>query len=527
MSSTFHGIETARRSLFTQQAALNTTGHNIANANTQGFSRQKVNMTASIPIEVPGLTHSAVPGQLGTGVEFSSIKRIREGFLDDQFRNENKSLGSWNIQSDTLDKLQTIMNEPTDSGIRTVLDNFWKTWSDLSKNPEDVTGRKILRENTIALTDAFNQVSKQLSDLNNDLTTNIGVKANEINSTIQTIASLNSQIVKVEGMGDDANDLRDQRDLLTDNLSKIINITVTETSTGYNINMGSVNLVNGSTSTATSATSLGSAVASGDLNSGEVHGMIYSRDQYVADYQKQLDTLANTIANGDVTITIPAGSVIPNNTTLNTASGPVTFTGTDAQRTLTADTVVTVQGINGLHKLGYLFTTPATTGGDFFTAKAGATGINASSIQLNPAIQNDASQIATSMRTDDSSGKEVTVKGNNTMAILMAQLKDSKFTFPSGVTGNGVTSGTMDDYFQSIVGQMGVQAQTATRQMKNQQNLVDQVDARRQSISGVSLDEEMSNMIMFQHAYGAASRFMTTYDQILDKLINGTGMVGR
>ncbi|KIL40648.1 flagellar hook protein FlgK [Gordoniibacillus kamchatkensis] len=527
MSSTFHGIETARRSLFTQQAALNTTGHNIANANTQGYSRQRVNMTASIPMEAPGMMRSNVPGQLGTGVEFSSITRVRESFLDDQFRNENKSLGNWNIQADTLDKLQTIVNEPSDSGIRTVLDNFWKAWSDLSKNPEDVTGRKILRENANALTDALNQTSKQLSDLNNDLTTNIGVKADEINSTIQTIASLNAQISKIEGMGDSANDLRDQRDLLTDNLSKIVNITVTETATGYSINMGGVNLVNGETATATSATALQTAFSSGDLSSGEAYGMIYSRDKYVVDYQNQLDTLANTIANGDVTITIPAGSVIPNNTVLNTANGPVTYSGSVAQRTLAADTVVTVKGLNGLHKLGYLFTTPPTTGGDFFTAKAGSTGITAGSIQLNPAIQNDVSLIATSMRTDDSTGTELTVKGNNTLTLLMAQLKDSKFAFPSGALSNGVTSGTIDDYFQSIVGQMGVQAQEATRQMNNQQNLVDQVDSRRQSVSGVSLDEEMSNMIMFQHAYGAAARFMTTYDQILDKLINGTGVVGR
>lgn len=527
MASTFHGIETSRRSLFTQQTALNTTGHNIANANTQGYSRQRVNMTASMPMEMPGVMRSNVPGQLGTGVEFSSITRVREGFLDDQFRSENKSLGNWNIQSDTLSKLETFMNEPTDSGIRTVLDNFWKAWSDLSKNPEDVTGRKILRENALALTDALNQTSQHLADLNNDLTTNIGVKANEINSAIQTIANLNSQIVKIEGMGDNANDLRDQRDLLTDNLSKIMNITVTETSSGYTINMGSVNLVNGATATPTTAAALQAAFASGDLNSGEAYGMIYSRDNYVADYQKQLDTLANTIANGDVTITIPAGSVIPNNTILNTASGPKSYNGTVAQRTLAADTTVTVKGLNGLHKLGYLFTTPATTGGDFFTAKAGSTSITASSIQLNPAIQNDTSLIATSMRTDDSTGTEITVKGNNTMAILMAQLKSSKFTFASGSTNSGVSNGTVDDYFQSIVGQLGVQAQGANRQMKNQQNLVDQVDARRQSVSGVSLDEEMSNMIMFQHAYGAAARFMTTYDQILDKLINGTGMVGR
>ncbi|MEB3102341.1 flagellar hook-associated protein FlgK [Ferviditalea candida] len=537
MSSTFHGIETAKRSLFTQQAALNTTGHNIANANTAGFSRQVVNMTASKPMEAYGMNRSVTPGQLGTGVEFTSITRVRESFLDDQFRNENKSLGNWSIQADTLDKLQTIMNEPSDSGLRTVLDNFWKSWSDLSKDPENVTGRKIVRENAIALTDAFNQTSKQLSDLKNDLTNNIQVKVNEINSTITTIAGLNAEIQRIEGLGDDANDLRDQRDLLTDNLSKIANIQVTNTPQGYNISIGGINLVTGGTFTATSEAALESGFASGDLNSGEVYGMIVSRDKYVADYQNQLDTLANTIANGEVTITIPAGSVIPEGATLNVVTGTgsnqtvtsTTFSGTS--RTLSADLTVQVNGLNGLHQLGYLFGSPPATGGDFFTAKPGSSGITATSIQLNPDIAADASKIATSLRTDGTGVNETTVKGNNTLAMLMAQLKDTSFTFTaqgsSASSGSGVTSGTIDEYFRAIIGQLGVQGQEASRQLNNQKALVDQVDGRRQSVSGVSLDEEMSNMIKFQHAYGAAARFMTSYDQILDKLINGTGMVGR
>jgi flagellar hook-associated protein 1 FlgK len=521
MSSTFHGIEISKRSLFTQQAALNTTGHNIANANTPGFSRQVVNMAASIPMEALGMSRSNVPGQLGTGVEFSSITRVRESFLDDQFRNENKSLGNWNIQADTLDKLQSIMNEPSDSGLRTVLDNFWKSWSDLSKDPENVTGRKIVRENAIALTDALNQTSKQLSDLSSDLTNNIQVKVNEINSTITTISSLNAEIQRVEGLGDDANDLRDQRDLLTDNLSKIVNVTVTNTPQGYDISVGGLNLVTGGTSNATSVSALTSAFGSGDgtgdLKSGEVFGMMTSRDKYVSDYQNQLDTLANTIANGDIKVTIPAGSMIPEGTVLN----GVTYTG--ANRTLTSDITTTVQGLNGLHKLGYTFDTPAKTGEDFFTSNNGT--ITASSIRLNPNIAADSSLIATSLRTIGTGPSETAVKGNNTLAVLIAQLKDTPYAFTS--SGNGITSGTIDDYLRSIVGQMGVQGQEAARQYANQQALVEQVDSRRQSVSGVSLDEEMSNMIKFQHAYGAAARFMTTYDQILDKLINGTGMVGR
>lgn len=245
MPSTFHSIETAKRSLFTQTAALNTTGHNIANANTEGYTRQTVKMRASIPMEAYGINRSNVPGQLGTGVEFDAIERIREKFLDSQYRGENTELGSWTIRSNTLDKLQQIMNEPSDTGIRKVLDNFYKSWSDLSKDPESVTARTIVKENALALTDAMNHMSKQLSNLSADLTSNVEAKSSELQSYVNSIADLNQSITKIEGLGDNANDLRDQRDLIVDKISKIVNVTVTDTDQGYNVNMGGQALVTG------------------------------------------------------------------------------------------------------------------------------------------------------------------------------------------------------------------------------------------------------------------------------------------
>jgi flagellar hook-associated protein 1 FlgK len=533
MSSSFMGIETAKRALFTQQAALQTTGHNIANANTAGFSRQVVNMAASKPMEAIGLMRSTSAGQIGTGVEVGTVTRIREQFLDDQFRNENKSSGNFNIQSDTLSKLESIMNEPTDTGIRTVLDNFWKSWSDLSKDPENVTGRKIVRETAASLVDAFNYTSKQLNDLSSDLTNNISIKSTEINTKASTIADLNSQITKVEGMGDNANDLRDQRDLLTDELSKIINIQVKDTPEGYTINMGNINLVTSTTTIPTTADSLTAASLSGDLNSGEVQGMIVSRDNYVSDYQKQLNTLADTIANGEITITIPTGSVLPEGTILNVIDNtvsppttiPTTFTG--ASRTLAADVTATVKGLNGLHKLGYASGNPLEAAGDFFTTNDSSSAITAGNLQVNSTIMNDPNKIATSFRTQVVGGVETVVNGNNKLALLISQLPDTKFAFNNTGTSGAIAKGTINDYFSSIVGQLGVQTQAATTKTLNQQTMVDQVDSRRQSVSGVSLDEEMANLIKFQHAYAAAARVMTTFDQNLDKVINSMGVVGR
>lgn len=528
MRSTFTGIEMAKRALFTQQAALTTTGHNVANANTRGYSRQVVNMVAARPIEAVGLMSSTVPGQMGQSVEFSSITRIRDQFLDTQFYNENKSFGEWDVRQTTLDKLEAIINEPSDTGVRTVLSNFWNTWQELSKQPDNLTARAVVKESALALTDALNHTSKQLTDLTQDLTDNINVNVSFINSTVDQVSKLNNEIFRIEGLGNDANDLRDQRDVLLDDLSKVINITVTENGDGYTVAMGGQVLVSGfNVESTVSAESLQSAFGT-DLQSGSIYGMIYSRDTLVKSYSAELDAMVNTMVNGDITLTLPAGAVVPEGTVV----GGVTYTGTVADRTLeeTDNRQITVQGFNGLHKLGYVLKDGTfQTGADFFQTSDGGA-VTAANIKLNPAIENNVSNIAASLRTyvDPADNVEKIVRGNNDTALLIAGLTQQRFNFDPSGTGNVVLKdGTIDEFFRAIVGQLGVQSQEALRQSRNQQVLVEQVDSRRQSVSGVSMDEEMANMIKFQHAYNAAARAMTTYDEALDKVINGMGIVGR
>jgi flagellar hook-associated protein 1 FlgK len=518
LRSTFQSLETAKRALFTQQAALQTTGQNIANANTAGYSRQVVNMQASRPMEAIGMTHSTSPGQIGTGVEVTSITRIRESFLDNQYRNNSQDQGKLSIQADTLGKLESIFNEPSTTGIQTLVDNYWKSWSDLAQDPENVTGRQILSENTLALTNAINLSSKQLGDLKKDLTDNIGVKATQVNTILDNVSKLNLEISRISAYGDNPNDLQDQRDLLVDQLSKIVNITVTDTPQGYNINMGSTALVTGQTYAPVDAAGLQGAYGT-DLSSGEVYGMITSRDTFVKNYQSQLDTLANSLANGKFSVTIPAGSVLPEGITLN----GVTYSG--SSRTLSTALTIPVNGINQLHTMGYTLQDPPTPGVPFFVSSDGGP-ITASSIRLNPIIEKTPDAIATSMRTDGT--PEKVVPGNNTLSLLMANLKDTKINFvsPDGSVPV-IANGTMADYYRSVIGQLGVQSQDAKRQVTNQDAILAQVDSSRQSVSGVSLDEEMSNLIKFQHAYNAAARVMTMEDQLLDKVINSMGLVGR
>lgn len=536
MASTFHGIETARRSLLTQRAALETTGHNVANANTEGYTRQRVNMQASIPMEAYGAMRSLNPGQLGTGVEVRSITRIRETYLDAQFRNENGGLGSWTTQAEALSKLEGIVNEPSDTGVRTVMDKFWKAMSDLSKDTESVTARKVVKESALALTEALNQTATQLTNMKSDLTSNIAIKGQEMQSYMTSIADLNRSITRIESLGDNANDLRDQRDLLTDKLSKIVNINVTDSDAGYNITIGNGGTALVTGTTAATLPAAGSPIVAGNpletllsaATGGEVHGMFVARDKFTNDYLKELDSIANTLANGSVDVTIPAGSSFPEGTVLTSnvilSDGTTLTAGSPFPKgaSLQGDTKLTVAGLNGLHRLG--FTTDGTTtgGADFFTTTDGSTAVTASSITLNPTIVNDPTKIASSLRLDANGNA---IKGNNGLALVLANLKDSKFT--TTAADGTVTVATLGDRYSGMVGELGIQAQEANRKVANSEALTTQVDTNRQSVSGVSQDEEMTNLVRFQQAYNASARFMTAYDEILDKLINGTGTVGR
>lgn len=487
MTSTFHGIETSRRGLFSQQAAINTTGHNISNASTAGYSRQRVNLTAATSIEAYGMTHSTATGQLGTGVEVKSINRLRSAFLDQQFREQNAAKSTWTKQVDSLSMIEGIVNEPSETGLRTVLDNFYNAWSNLSKDPSSLTSRTLVAETATAMASTFNHISGQLTQYEQNLEEDIRTTAADVNSKLESIKSLNTQIRKLEAYGDDANDLRDQRDLLVDQLSGQMNITISESDTGYRITTGGTPLLDGDTITEVTAGSLKSAYDGKDLTSGELHGMMESRYQIVEGYLNKLNTLANTIANGNLTI----------------------------------DGLGTIKGVNALHKLGYTFEDPAQPGADFFTSTDNGT-ITAANFQFNPVLYSNPGLIATSMRLDGGTA----VKGDNSLALYFAKLGDSMFSFDESSVGNGVIDSSITDYYSSIVGMLGVASQDAQRQLTNSTAQTEQVDSNRMAVSGVSLDEEMSNLIMYQQAYSASARVMTAIDEMLQKLINGTGRVG-
>jgi len=525
MRSTFHGLETSKRALLTQTTALTTLGHNIANASTEGYTRQRVNLSATRPLEPIAMSRSVSPGQIGTGVQYDSITRVRESFLDLQYRRENQTLASWEVRSSTISSIEGILNEPSETGLSSVMNKFWDSWEVLNRDPTLLSARIDVLGSAVNFTDTLQHMGQSLVNVNADLDNNIASKVTEINVITQEIAQMNGYIRRTEALGDNANDYRDQRDLLIDKLSSLVDVQVTDMPNGdVTIVSAGVEVVNGDAFTEFTVANAGAATA------GKLHGYVQSKDE-VTIITNQLNAMVNTLVQGQITVTLPNGYVTNASLVANNAvtleDGTVIPAGTPiaAGSRIASAVEVTVNGFNGLHALGYSQSDPATSGIPFFVTADGSNTFDIMNIRVNPAIQNDTNLIAASGKYEVTAGGNRTIKGNSDIAHAIANLRDAIFTYPANLTN--LNSGTTDDYFRAVTSDLGTRASNAERSMNNQQQLVDSVNIRRQSVSGVSLDEEMADMIKFQHSYNAAARNMTVVDEMLDRIINQMGIVGR
>ncbi|PKM44505.1 MAG: flagellar hook-associated protein FlgK [Firmicutes bacterium HGW-Firmicutes-8] len=474
MRSTFFGLEIGRKALQTQQRALDVIGHNIANANTPGFTRQRAVMAATNPFAMPAFNRPIGAGQLGTGVEVQEIKRLRDDFIDLQVRQEVNKTGEWEVKQNALKKLEVLLNEPSDAGLRIVLDQFWSSWQDLSKQPELKAVRSAVLQRGIAVAETFNHLDRQLTDLADDLDTSIKIKIDEVNNIASQISTLNDQIVRVEVQGDNANDLRDKRDLLIDELSKIIQVGVQENQYGaVTVTIGGRALVTENTAFQIYGDPNGLNFGYVDIKwlsdnslvsvqNGVFKGMLDTRDITVPGYRTQLDTMVSALVT---------------NTNLE-HSGAIDLGGFG------------LDNINGRN-----FFDPA--------------GTDAGTIAVDANILGDLDHIA--------AASIINSPGDGSNALDLAKLKHL----------NLIGTTTIDDYYRGMIAQLGVQAQESTRMVDNQNLLVGQLENRRQDVSGVSLDEEMTSMIKFQHAYNAAARVVTAMDEMLDVIVNRLGTVGR
>ncbi len=511
MRSTFYGFDIAKSGLFAAQKGIDVTGHNIANANTPGYTRQRLIQAAVDPTYYDQRFLPADHAVVGAGVEVKYIDQIRDIFLDRQFRNESAVYGQWATYESGLSRVEDLFNGTENTGIASGLSAFYAALQKLSQNPGDKEFMTAARQEAIKLTETFGHVYDQLLEMQNDYNEQISITVGELNDVARTISEYNAEIYRFELTGNHANDLRDKRNLLLDTLAGMADITYSEDADGklsvfiggetliehntYNELMVDPDVANplpGETNMlytvkwATGA-SAGDAVT---LGGGTIAGMLKLRDGNAADnqgipyYVTQINTLAKAVVE-EINAVHQQGWTYP------TDEDPDPVTGDPVSKT----------GVN-------LFDP---TGVDF----------NASKMSVSADVLKSVFNIASSDKTivlgdtDENTGNNV-----NNLKKMIELFNSDKLTLVPGVN-------SLQGYYRSFIAELAVEVRHAGNMVEMKDALVSSIDTQRTSVSGVSLDEEMTNLIQYQHSYSAASRVINTMDEMLDVLINRTGMVGR
>ncbi len=489
MSGLFFGLNIALKGMTAQQTGLEVTAHNIANANTEGYSRQRVNLESSQPIS--GLVTGG--GQLGSGVDVGSITRVRQQYLDTQVRNQTSGLEHQTAVAGTMEQVETVFMEPSDNGLNAQIAEFWNQWQALAADPASTPIRTALQESSATLADTFGQVSRQLTDIQAGLATQIESTVGEINGLAGDIADLNQQIVKVQLAGEIPNDLLDQRDLLLDQLASLGNITVTNRMDGsgkYNgavdVRLGDLTLVNASGASAINASSDLSSVTGGSLGGLQTLAGDGSSSQSVQYYIERLNGLALSIARS-------VNEVHAAGVDLDGSAGGNYFVFTDADG-------------NNIDLTGVDWSNP------------GASGLSAANLAVNPEIEADVTRIAAAIPGS------ILMEGNGDIALQIAALGDAPMAYDSASGLLSAQTGgnyTIASFYQNLVTEIGSTVSSSGRKAETMQALVTQMKNQRESIMGVSLDEESVHMIQYQHAYEACAKVISIIDEMLDTLING------
>ncbi|MGD6878733.1 flagellar hook-associated protein FlgK [Bacillus infantis] len=526
MRSTFMGLETARRGMFTQQSALYVTGHNIANANTPGFSRQRINFEQTSPYPAASMNRPQIPGQMGTGVEAGSVQRIREGFLDLQYRVESNKVGYYSSMSESLTKMEEIMNEPSESGLHATMEKFWNSIQDIASHTENTGARDVAAASGQMVADTLNYYYNSLSRVQQDIGNEIGVKVKEINALVSQIDQLNKQIASVEPNGYLPNDLYDERDMYVDQLSQLVNVKVTNvkpTEYGHAKDIAEglykIEIVGEDGKSFSTPAVLLDVTKEEGLKPANKLEVYDTADAEAED----LELISGTITQVKVGDTALDGIKFSGE-----LAGLIESYGyqdtddnvegyyPDMLQKLNDFTKAFVNEFNEIHRQGF------NLNGDneinFFDTDLGDN--PAKNIKVNADILKDSSLIAAAATKEGGSG-------DNGNAHELALIKTKSFGDFKSTPPAAMTSGNLDTYYSGIIGRLGVDSQSAQKNANNSLVLADSVDKSRQSVSAVSLDEEMTNMIKFQHAYNAAARNITVVDEMLDKIINGMGVVGR
>ncbi len=445
-------LETARRALQAQQVAIGVTSHNIANATTPGFSRQRAGLVATEPM--PGQA-----GLLGTGVTVASVTRLRDQFLDAQTRDVNQSMSRSSMENQILTQVQSSFNEPSDTALSGSLSQFFNAWQDLSVNPEESSSRNAVIQRGVLLAQSFHSLNGELTQLRSSLADDVSAKLTTINTLTSQLSKLDLQITSARALGQEANDAMDQRDQKLQELSGLININVSFDTRGSMV-------------VSTGGSVIASGAGSLDLTSSFVGGQIV--------IQTALGGANLAVTGGEL------GGVL---NMYNTAI-PKTL----AQLDQAAGALIT--RINQLHEAGSGLGTPPTTGTAFLT------GTGAADINVNAAVQADTNLVAAS-----SDG----TPGNNVTARAIAGVQNEKLL--------NSNSASVGQFYNGVVSALGSAVDSADNTSKQQQSVLTGLQNQQSSVAGVSLDEEMTNLIEFQKGYAAAAKVITTVNEMFQTII--------
>jgi len=557
MTDIYGVMSLAGNALLVNQKAITVTGNNIANVNTPGYSRQKLLLETKTPVQTS-------VGMMGYGVEAVSVDRVYDRFLGVQINAESETLGRWETRKDGLEIAEVIFDESGEFGLSQSINKFWTSWQELSNDPSGYNERMLLQSRSEVMTGTFNRLYSDLQNAQRGFDASIEGGVAEINQLSQQIAELNQKIMEIESSGHPANDYRDQRDLSLKELAGLIDINTFEDGSGrVTVSVGAGQSIvesNSSNNLTTQVNGFGfkdiawvgqdgtTVNITSDISNGKLQGWLEVRDVDMRGYMRQLDTLAETLTErvnnlhqagwgldgsngtdffigsaiasgnldsltitaesggtGNISVTVVGGGPAIPSITTDPVTGDIEIAIQDGV-TLVDDMATELQLHTGIDTV-----LTAAPPGAVWDLNAGtnttvlAGGSSARTLQLNSAISDDLDLIAAS---SSSTG----IPGDNSQAIAIANLQYS-------LTMNS-SSTTFEDYYNSLVSQVGGDLQSADAYFNHQSSMVNQLDNRRESISGVSLDEEMINLVKFQTAYDAAAKLITTADELLQTVLN-------
>jgi flagellar hook-associated protein 1 FlgK len=475
-------LSIARSALVAHQTALQTIAQNVANAETPGYSRQEAVLAPNTPLRMPY-------GNVGTGVNVSTVVRKRDLLLDESFRNANGQAGDAGMRRDLMQELEAVFGEPSDAGMSNALDQFWNAWSDLSAQPSSLAARAVVQQRGRQLGQLFNGYDTQLTTLRTSTLERLGNTVERISALATQVADLNVRIVGAESSGNSANDLRDLRDLKLDELSKLAGARALQQPDGsVSVLIGNSLLVDGATAVSVSLQlETPNPLPATPLTDLPVRIQLGNPPDRLFPLAGELKALA-TVVNSEI---------------------PGVRTRLDAMASQL------VSAVNTAHSGGFTFTgsaIPGVAAGNFFDPGTPAVPVSAATLKLHSTIIADPSKIAAS--------GNASAPTDNTVAQALSALRTAEntvsFTTPTGATETGSFVG----FFRGLVTRVGLQTASANDEATVATTLTDQADLRRQAVSGVSTDEELVKMLRAQQSFQAAAKMIKVAEEMLDTLVN-------